>query len=392
MGAQRRQCSGCLLAVHHGDEAAFAGHVQRVDAQDLASPERHRAHGNGLFVEDDNKAPVVEPGYLTVLVKGAAPAVSHPPSGTDYVTGGRRRALAEWIASPDNPLTARVMVNRMWYCHFGRGIVATPGNLGKMGMAPSHPELLDWLATEFVRQGWSIKQMQRLILNSETYKMSSTFYNAQNAEKDPTGLYLWRFPIRRLEGEAIRDIILSASGQINLEAGGPPFFPSLPLSVRQGYRQGKWNLTKEEPATWRRSVYSYWKRGMKFPMFDVHDQPDQNVTTEKRSITTVPTQALTLLNNEFVLLQARYLAERVIREAGSDPTAQIRALYRIALSREPSQAELSGNMVFIQKQHDYRAGKASGSGSSEEHRNNDLATLTDMAHVMLNFNEFVYIN
>jgi hypothetical protein len=220
-------------------------------------------------------------------------------------------------------------------------------------------------------------------MNSETYKMGSAFYNAANAEKDPDNKFHWRYPVRRLEGEIIRDVILSASGQINLEAGGTPFFPSLPQRVREGYRQGKWILTKEEPATWRRSVYSYWKRGMKFPMFDVHDQPDQNVTTEKRNITTVPTQALTLLNNEFVLLQARYLAERVMREAGSsDSAAQVKMLYRIALSREPSASELAGQLEFIRKQREFRANA----------QNADMAALTDVSHVMLNANEFVYIN
>jgi hypothetical protein len=345
-----------------------------------------RFGANGLIVEEDNKAPVVPPGYLTVLVNGTAPPVAKPPKRDDYVTSGRRRALAEWIASADNPLTARVIVNRIWYWHFGRGIVPTPGNFGKMGVAPSHPELLDWLATEFIRQGWSIKQMHRLIMNSETYKMKSSFYSAPNAQKDPDNVFLWRYPLRRLEGEIIRDVILSASGQINLEAGGPPFFPSLPQRVREGYRQGKWILTKEEPATWRRSIYSYWKRGMKFPMFDVHDQPDQNVTTEKRNVTTVPTQALTLLNNEFVLLQARHLADRVVREAGSnDPAVQIKTLYRIALSREPNPAELAGQLEFYRKQREFRAPRAS-------EINVDQAALIDLSHVMLNANEFVYIN
>src|SRR5439155_5146736 len=179
---------------------------------------------NGLVVEDDNKAPVVAPGYLTVLTKGTPPPVAKPPRRDDYATSGRRRALAEWIASPENPLTARVIVNRLWYWHFGRGIVSTPGNFGKMGLPPSHPELLDWLATEFVRQGWSITQMHRAIMNSEAYKMISSFYRAENAEKDPDNVLLWRYPVRRLDGEIIRDIILSASGQINLQAGGPPFF------------------------------------------------------------------------------------------------------------------------------------------------------------------------
>ena len=343
-----------------------------------------RFGANGLSVEDDNKAPVVPPGYLTVLIRGTEPPVAKPPKRTDYVTSGRRRALAEWIASPDNPLTARVIVNRIWNWHFGRGLVATPGNFGKMGVRPSHPELLDWLATEFVRQGWSIKQLHRLIMNSETYKLESAFFNGSNAEHDRENVYLWRYPVRRLEGEILRDLILSASGQINLEAGGPPFFPSLPSRVREGYRQGKWVLTKEEPATWRRSVYSYWKRGMKYPMFDVHDQPDQNVTTEKRNVTTVPTQALTLLNNEFVLMQARHLAERVMREsAQSDPAAWTRTLYRIALSREPSPAELAGHVEFLRKQREFQAAKGPTA---------DLAALTDLSHVMLNANEFVYIN
>src|SRR5207249_9431719 len=135
-----------------------------------------RFGATGLVVEDDNKAPVVKPGYLTVLSNGKQLPVADPPKRDDYVSSGRRRALAEWIASPENPLTARVLVNRVWYWHFGRGIAATPGNFGKMGSPPSHPELLDWLATEFMRQGWSIKQMHCVIMNSETYKMGSASY------------------------------------------------------------------------------------------------------------------------------------------------------------------------------------------------------------------------
>ena len=346
---------------------------------------------NGLVVEDDHRAPVVQPGFLQVLVKGTPPPVTHPPNRTDYVTSGRRRALAEWIASPDNPLTARVLVNRVWYWHFGNGIVPTPGNFGKMGVPPSHPELLDWLATEFVRQGWSIKQMHRQMMTSETYKMASSFYDAVDAEKDPTNTYLWRFPVRRLEGEAIRDVVLAASGKINLQAGGESFYPAMPESVREGYAAGKWNLTKEEPATWRRSVYSYWKRGMKFPMFDVHDQPDQNVTTERRSVSTVPTQALTLLNSEFMLLQSRYLADRVLREAGREVGAQVKMLYRITLSRQPGESELAADLEFLNKERVLDAAKVSGSGASAE-ENAHLGALTRLAHVMLNSNEFVYIH
>ncbi len=336
---------------------------------------------NGLVVEEDRKAPVVEPGFLTVLAKGDESA-TRPPDRTDYVTSGRRRALAEWIASPENPLTSRVIVNRLWYWHFGKGIVPTPGNFGKMGMPPTHPELLDWMATEFIRQGWSIKQMHRLIMNSETYKMASSFYSGQNAEKDPTNTYFWRFPLRRLEGESIRDVVLSASGQLNLKAGGEPFYPALPESVREGYQGGKWILTKEGPETWRRSIYSYWKRGLKFPMFDVHDQPDPNVTTEKRNVSTVPTQALTLLNGEFVLLQTRHLAERVMREAPGGAGSWVKRLYRITLSREPSEKELAVSLEFLNSERKLQAEKDSP----------DVAALANLSHVMLNSSEFVYIN
>jgi Protein of unknown function (DUF1553)/Protein of unknown function (DUF1549)/Planctomycete cytochrome C len=340
---------------------------------------------NGVDVAEDQKSFVVEPGYLQVLVNGSPPPVTRPPESGG--SSGRRRALAEWIASPGNPLTARVMVNRIWGWHFGRGIVPTPSNFGKMGGSPSHPELLDWLATEFIRQGWSIKQMHRLIMNSQTYRMASSFSPAENLEKDPNNIYLWRFPLRRLEAEAIRDVILSASGKINLQAGGEPFFPSIPLSVRESYRQGRWVMTKEDASTWRRSIYAYWKRGLKYPMFEVHDQPDPNVTCEKRNITTVPTQALTMLNNEFVLIQARSLAERVLRDAGGDPVKRVRLLYRIALSREPLQKELEMNLAFILKQRDYHSARVSDADLGA-----DLAALTDLAHVMLNTNEFVYIN
>ncbi len=347
---------------------------------------------NGMDVAEDQKSFVVEPGFLKVLTESGSLPIVHAPDNT-YLTSSRRRALAEWIASAENPLTARVMVNRVWHWHFGRGIVPTPGNFGKMGIPPSHPQLLDWLATEFVRQKWSLKQMHRLMMTSETYRMASTFAPSANLEKDPTNLALWRFPLRRLEGEAIRDVILAASGQLNLEAGGPPFFPSIPKALRESYRAGKWELTQEEPSNWRRSVYSYWKRGLKYPMFEVHDQPDSNVTCERRNTTTVPTQALTLSNNEFVLLQGKYFAERVMRDAGDGLEEQIQVLYRIALSRRPDPTELKSARSFVEKQREYHAGQTVPSSSEAGLANRvALAALTDLAHVMLNSNEFVYIN
>ena len=328
------------------------------------------------------KGPEVQPGFLQVVTRGDPPAVR--PRSSGHVSSGRRRALAEWIVSPDHPLTARVMVNRIWQHHFGKGIVATPSNFGRTGQRPTHPKLLDWLATEFVRQGWSIKRMHRLILTSETYRMASDYHPEANAEADPDNSLLWRFPQRRLEGEAIRDNVLAVSGNLNLARGGKPFFPPVPESVWRSFGMGKWVLTKEGPDVWRRSVYSYWKRGLRYPMFEVFDQPDPNVTCERRNTTTVPTQALTLLNNEFVLLQAGYFAKRVEREAGHDPRLAVAEAYRIALSREPTPQELQANLSFLARQKTYHQSRGDESPG--------LAALTDLCDVIFNLNEFVYMN
>lgn len=223
--------------------------------------------------------------------------------------------------------------------------------------------------------------MHKLIMTSQTYQMASSFYRESNVRKDDN-VALWRFPTRRLESEIIRDVILSASGQLNLEAGGPPFFPAVPKAAFvEVARVGKWMLTKEEPSTWRRSVYSYWKRARKSPMFEVFDQPDGMVTCDRRNSTTVPTQALTLLNDEFVLVQARHFATRVRGIAGDDPSLQVKTAYRIALSRDPSEAELSRTVAFIHEQRSHHAAKSDPV----------LAALTGLTHVLLNLNEFLYV-
>ena len=184
------------------------------------------------------KGPEVKPGFLRVITQGNPPVERPPSSG--HISTGRRRALAEWLVSEEHPLTARVMVNRIWQHHFARGIVLTASNFGRMGRPPTHPELLDWLATEFVRRGWSIKQMHRLIMTSQVYQMSSAFDLESNRQSDPENLYLWRFPQYRLEGEIIRDIILAASGNLNTKMGGKPFFPPLPKSVTNASSRGRW--------------------------------------------------------------------------------------------------------------------------------------------------------
>ena len=322
-----------------------------------------------------NKGQVVEPGYIEALARGEAFDAESP---SHRISTGRRLALANWIASPGNPLTARVMINRIWMHHFGEGLVYTASNFGSMGTQPTNPELLDWLATEFLREGWSIKAMHRLIMNSESYQMASSHADPAAAKADPENKLLWRFRQRRLEGEVIRDIILDASGNLNLSAGGPGFFPPIPEEVRESFPKGKWEMAEPGPDNWRRSVYAYAKRGLRYPLFEVFDQPNMNVTCERRTTTTVPTQALTLLNNRFALRQAKRYAERVAKLT-DDAAGQIREAYRIALSRTPTESELKANLDFLRQQTEYHDGDA-------------LAALTDLCDVILNLNEFLYVS
>ncbi|HET8550591.1 MAG TPA: DUF1553 domain-containing protein, partial [Bryobacteraceae bacterium] len=270
--------------------------------------------------------------------------------------------------SPDNPLTARVAVNRIWHHHFGRGLVATLDNVGKMGDKPTHPDLLDWLALEFMNRGWSIKQMHRLIMTSDAYKMSSQFHDSASAAKDPDDVYLWRFRIQRLDAEIVRDTILAASGGLNLEMFGKPVFPKIQDEILASMNKGIWEQEADGPKVWRRSVYVYRKRGLPLPMFEVFDLPDQNISCGRRNVSTVPTQALTLLNDEFVLKQAKLFADRVREAAGADPAKQADLAYEIALSRMPAEEERRVALEFLERNQ-----------------------LVDFTHVLLNLNEFLYV-
>jgi hypothetical protein len=311
------------------------------------------------------KGSPMTPGFVTVATYGDPPTELPPAHGR---TSGRRRALAEWLASRQNPLTARVIVNRIWHHHFGRGIVATLDNFGRMGERPTHPELLDWLAVEFMNRGWSIKQMHRLIMTSAAYRMASSFEHAANAETDPQNHYLWRFRTQRLDAEIVRDSILAAGGSVNLTVGGPPVFPPLPKELLAAVTHGVWKQQDDGPAVWRRSVYVYRRRGLVFPMFQVFDLPEQNITAGARYVSTVPTQALALLNNPFVLRQAELFAERVARAAGPDAASRIDLAYRIALTRHPTDAERATALEFLK-----------------------TGSLVDLTHVLFNLNEFVYL-
>ncbi len=315
--------------------------------------------------DPDTKGVLMKPGFVTVATYGDPPTEIPNPDGH---TSGRRRALAEWLVSPQNPLTARVEVNRIWADHFGRGIVGSVDNFGRMGDAPTNPELLDWLAVEFMNRGWSVKQMHRLIMTSQAYQMASSYHNDENISKDPEDYNLWRYRMKRLDSDSVRDSILAVSGAINLAMGGPPVFPPMPKELLDATIHNAWVKQADGPETWRRSVYVYRKRNLNVPMLEVFDMPDPNITAGPRSISTVPTQSLTLLNDEFVRHQAKLFAGRVEEGAPNDVAKQIDLAYRIALSRSPDEKELQIGMDLVKKQ-----------------------SLEDFVQVVLNLNEFLYL-
>ena len=247
----------------------------------------------------------------------------------------RRLKFAHWLCDERNPLPARVMVNRVWHLHFGQGLVATPNDLGGSGDRPSHPELLDWLSTKFIENGWSVKSLHRLIVNSDTYRQSSAF-NERAAAIDGDNKLLWRFTPRRLEAEAIRDAMLFASGQLNLNGGGPSFRPFTTTEFNATFYSP---VDRPEPEFNRRTVYRMNVNSGKDPLLDSFDCPDPSVKTPRRGATTTPMQALELMNHAFVQRQATHLAERAMNVANQDLVTAIENVYRLALGRSPSLEE-----------------------------------------------------
>jgi hypothetical protein len=256
----------------------------------------------------------------------------------------RRIALANWIASPDNPLSARVMVNRIWQGHFGTGLVDTPNDFGRNGAKPSHPELLDWLASEFIRSGWSIKHMHRLIVLSATYRQS-TLHNDVAAAKDADMRLLWRYPSRRLEGEAIRDSILSVSGRLNPKVSGPGF----DLFDKRGGLTGFTPIDSFQDEGLRRMIYAHKVRRERDAVFGAFDCPDGGQSAAKRRQSTTPIQALNLFNSRFTIDQADAFAARTKSDVGDDVRQQIRRAYQIALCREPNEDEVLDAELAVTK-------------------------------------------
>ncbi|MBI2929193.1 MAG: DUF1553 domain-containing protein [Verrucomicrobia bacterium] len=358
-----------------------------VDLSDQA-PDTHLLR-RGVY---DAPQQEVEPGFLSILDPN--PAKVCPPPGVNST--GRRAALANILTDPKNPLTARVRVNRIWHYHFGRGLVGTPSDFGVKGDPPTHPALLDWLASEFVRQGWSVKAIHRLILTSNTYRQSTRF-NPAAAKIDPDNKLLWRFPRQRLEGEVIRDAALTVSGLLNPKMGGPSVFPELPAGAIGSY--GGWKKDESESNQARRSIYVFAKRNVRYPLFESFDAPDTHESCARRNVTTTPIQALNLLNSDVSLKWAQSFASRVRCLAGPDRDAQIETAFRLAYSRPPDKVEKQTVKKFFERQRPIVAQRlaageeppkpASTTGRADPA---DAVALVDLCHMLINANEFVYRN
>ena len=305
-----------------------------------------------------------------------------------------RKQFALWLTHKDHPLTARVMVNRIWHWHFGRGIVETPNDFGNMGEPPSHPELLDWLVTEFVEDGWKIKNLHRLIMNSATYRQSSRFATDEHLETDFDNRLLWRVNRRRLEAEALWDSVHSTAGTINLAMGGPPITPPLAgdeiASLRDKWH---WVVTANPKQHTRRGLYIIVRRNFKFPMFQVFDTPVTSQSCPVRDVTTVAPQALWGLNNQSVFRQAMHLAGRVIKEAGSETQKQIEHAWQIALQRPPTDEERKSATQLLEalatgKPTPLKDPPASLKAASAEH----AQALTKLCLALFNLSEFAFID
>ncbi len=387
-----------LKALDHLKPADVARGTGIVDVSADAPPTHVLGRG-----QLSNPLEEVGPGFPSIL--DAGPVLVTP--ALDGRSTGRRSALAKWLVDPSNPLTARVMVNRIWQHHFGRGIVRTPGDFGAMGDRPTHPDLLDWLADEFMASGWSIKRLQRQILLSNTYRQSAApettdspvsragAQQVSGSEVDPSNRLLWRYPRQRHDAEVLRDSALSVAGLLNPRIGGPSVFPPLPTGMPKP--PGGW--TESDPATnhRRRSLYIFVRRNSPYPMLDSFDFPDTHESCAMRSSTTTAPQALALLNGDESAEWARAFARRILDEGGTSLAHQVETAYLLVYSRAPLPEEKNVAFGFLDRQatllEPLLAGDAPAplpaavpEGVPEAH----AAALVDYSLMLLNSNEFAY--
>lgn len=305
-----------------------------------------------------------------------------------------RLTIARWLVSEENPLTARVTVNRLWQRFFGRGIVPTPDDFGIMGEPPSHPELLDWLAVEFMRRGWHVKDMVRLIVSSDTYRQAARI-TPEHQANDPENVYLARAPRFRVDAEFVRDIALAASGSLDTSVGGPSVFPPLPDGLLDFVYGGfKWEADTG-PDRHRRGVYTYWKRMLPYPAASVFDAPAREMVCVRRLRSNTPMQALTLLNDEVFMEAARAMAADLIRNTPEDPAMRLRALFMRCLAREPDPVEARAMLAYLDEQKAILAGQPADQvraliqAEVAESTRVQLAAWTLLCRVVLNLDETI---
>lgn len=341
------------------------------------------------------KSEPVELGFLSALTRGKTPseywtaarAESRRPDSTQ-----QRRAMAEWMTDIDHgagALAARVIVNRVWQHHFGEGLVRTVNDFGARCDPPTHPELLEWLTSEFVKGGWKLKPLHRLIMTSSAY-LQDTAFDTVKAKVDPDNRLLWRRRPQRIESEILRDSLLAVSGTLNPQMFGPSVKTPIPPEAIQAR-----NMTdpypkdlRETPATLRRSVYLFHKRVVQHPLMQAFDGPDAQASCGRRENTTVAPQALALLNDRFVRARAMDFAQRVAKEAGAEPGAQVRLAWRLALGREPSTSELNSGTAFVQNQLDHRVTREREKPLSQA----QSLALADFCQAVFALNEFIYVD
>jgi hypothetical protein len=336
----------------------------------------------------------VSPGFPEFLGADAPAAVPAAEIHRREPTTGRRTQLADWLTRPDHPLTARVIVNRLWQQHFGRGIVATPNDFGLQGERPTHPELLDWLAVELVENHWSLKHINRLMVTSAAYRMSSfeepnDQRAARVAQVDHENKLLWKANRRRLEGEAIRDAMLQISGELNLEMHGPSARPELPAGVSDRYA---WKADEEASRRNRRSVYVLAKRNLRYPLFEAFDQPDLHQSCPRRAVTVTAPQSLAMLNSELTLELAHKWAERLVAEHADSPHDLIQAAYRAAFSRKATTKEIELSEKFLAQESKLETKESHSKSASNEPAKASVDAVTAFCHALFNSNEFITVD
>lgn len=364
---------------------------QLTDDQKKAAPQ-------GYFLEEKGAPPKTHillrgsPGNPGDEVTPAMPAILLAKPA-DFLSPGehssrRRLTLAQWLVEGENPLTARVIVNRVWQWHFGEGLVRTSNDFGFNGERPTHPELLDYLAGWFVHEAdWSLKKLHHLIMTSRTYQQSRAS-RAECEAADPENRLLWRRSLQRLEVEPIRDSILAVSGQLDRTLFGPPMYPLIPREALESHadKTSIWPAYNERAAA-RRTVYAFTKRSLLVPLLEVLDLCDTTRSSPRRNVTTVPTQALTLFNSDFVLQQARHLADRLQAEAGDDLDRQIDLAWQLALARSPRDEERTAMRAFVADEIGTLRAERGATATEAELRD---AARVQLCRVLFNLNEFVY--